>query len=75
MRYMPNALSEVRERFGPDLKILHDVHHRLLPREAAEFAKAVEPVGLYWLEDPTPAEDQDALRLIRQHSTTPIAIG
>ena len=75
MRYMPNALAEVREFFGPDLKILHDVHHRLLPREAAEFAKAVEPVGLYWLEDPTPAEDQDALRLIRHHSTTPIAIG
>jgi mannonate dehydratase len=75
MRYMPNALAEVRECFGPDLKILHDVHHRLLPREAAEFAKAVEPVGLYWLEDPTPAEDQDALRLIRHHSTTPIAIG
>ncbi|WP_296419144.1 enolase C-terminal domain-like protein [Pseudooctadecabacter sp.] len=47
----------------------------MLPREAAEFAKAVEPVGLYWLEDPTPAEDQNALKLIRQHSTTPIAIG
>jgi len=75
MRYMPDALAEIRDRFGPDLKILHDVHHRLLPREAAEFAKAVEPVGLYWLEDPTPAEDQDALRLLRQHSTTPIAIG
>lgn len=75
MRFMPDALAQIRERFGPDLKILHDVHHRLLPREAAEFAKAVEPVGLYWLEDPTPAEDQDALRLIRQHSTTPIAIG
>jgi len=75
MRFMPDALMQVRERFGPDLKILHDVHHRLTPREAAAFAKAVEPVGLYWLEDPTPAEDQDALRLIRQHSTTPIAIG
>ncbi|WP_223296083.1 enolase C-terminal domain-like protein [Thalassobium sp. R2A62] len=36
---------------------------------------APEPVGLYWLEDPTPAEDQEALRLLRQHSTTPIAIG
>ena len=47
----------------------------MLPREAAEFAKAVEPVGFYWMEDPTPAEDQDALRLVRQHSTTPIAIG
>lgn len=75
MRYMPPALADIRDRFGRDLKILHDVHHRLLPREAAEFAKAVEPVGLYWLEDPTPAEDQDALRMIRQHSTTPIAIG
>ena len=75
MRFMPGALAQVRERFGPELKLLHDVHHRLLPREAAAFAKTVEPVGLYWLEDPTPAEDQDALRLIRQHSTTPIAIG
>ena len=75
MRYMPGALAEIRARFGPDLQILHDVHHRLTPREAAEFAKAVEPVGLFWLEDPTPAEDQDALRLLRQHSTVPIAIG
>ncbi|MEL7183746.1 MAG: D-galactonate dehydratase family protein, partial [Pseudomonadota bacterium] len=75
MRFMPDALAAVRDRFGPDLKLLHDVHHRLRPRDAAAFAKSVEDVGLYWLEDPTPAEDQDALRLIRQHSTTPIAIG
>jgi mannonate dehydratase len=75
MRYMPGALMELRERFGPELEILHDVHHRLRPREAAEFAKEVEPVRLFWLEDPTPAEDQDVLEIIRQHSTTPIAIG
>ncbi|GAB4384700.1 D-mannonate dehydratase ManD [Albidovulum sp.] len=75
MRFMPGALAEIRARFGPELHILHDVHHRLLPREAAEFARAAEPAGLFWLEDPTPAEDQDALDLIRQHSTTPIAIG
>lgn len=75
MRFMPDALSQIRERFGPDLKILHDVHHRLQPREAAEFAKRVEHVGLFWLEDPTPADDQDALKLLRQHSTVPIAIG
>ena len=74
-RFMPGALAEVRDRFGPDLKILHDVHHRLTPREAAAFAKSVEPLGLFWLEDPTPAEDQNALRLLRKHSTVPIAIG
>jgi len=75
LRYMPGALAEIRDHFGPQLKILHDVHHRLLPREAAEFAKEIESVKLFWLEDPTPAEDQDALKLIRQHSTAPIAIG
>lgn len=75
LRHMPDALAEVRDRFGPDLHLLHDVHHRLTPREAAGLAKAVEAVDLFWLEDPTPAEDQEALRLIRQHSTTPIAIG
>ncbi|MBX2838228.1 MAG: D-galactonate dehydratase family protein [Gammaproteobacteria bacterium] len=75
LRYMPDALSQIRDRFGPELKILHDVHHRLLPREAAEFAKEVEPVRLFWLEDPTPADDQAALTYLRQQSTVPIAIG
>jgi mannonate dehydratase len=75
LRFMPDALAAIRDRFGPELKILHDVHHRLMPREAAELAKAVEPVRLFWLEDPTPAEDQGVLKLIRQHSTVPIAIG
>jgi len=75
LRFMPEALANIRDHFGPALKILHDVHHRLLPREAAEFAKEVEPVKLFWLEDPSPAEDQGALDLIRQHSTVPIAIG
>jgi len=75
MRFMPDALAAVRDRFGPELKLLHDVHHRLSPREAAAFAKSVEPVGLYWLEDPTPADDQAALRLLRLHSTVPVAIG
>ena len=75
LRYMPTVFEKIRERFGPDLKVLHDVHHRLLPREAAAFGKEIEKYDLYWLEDPTPADDQTALRLIRQQTTVPIAIG
>ena len=75
MRFMPDALAQIRDRFGPDLKLLHDAHHRLTPQQAASFAKRVEPADLFWLEDPTPAEDQAALRLLRQHSTVPVAIG
>jgi len=75
LRYMPTVFEKIRDQFGPDLKILHDVHHRLRPREAAAFGKEIEQYNLFWLEDPTPADDQKALRLIRQHTTVPIAIG
>ncbi|MGN5480048.1 enolase C-terminal domain-like protein [Cupriavidus basilensis] len=54
---------------------LHDAHHRLTPIEAARLGKELEPCNLFWLEDATPAENQDAFRLIRQHTTTPLAVG
>jgi len=75
LKYMPKVFEAVRERFGPDLKLLHDVHHRLRPREAAAFCKEIEKYNLFWVEDPTPADDQASLRLIRHHTTAPIAIG
>jgi mannonate dehydratase len=75
LRHVPKLLGAVRERFGDDLVLLHDVHHRLTPIEAARLGKAVEEFALFWLEDPVPAERQEGYRLIRQHTTTPIAVG
>ena len=75
LRHAPEVLGGVREHVGPELHLLHDAHHRLAPIQAARLAKDLEPVRLFWLEDVTPAEDQEALRLVRQHSTTPLAIG
>ncbi len=73
--FAPTYLEAVRERFGFGFHLLHDVHHRLTPIEAARFGKRVEECRLFWMEDPTPAENQEAFRLIRQHTTTPIAVG
>lgn len=75
IRHLPTVLEAVREHVGDDIHLLHDAHHRLSPNQAARLAKAVEPSSLYWLEDVTPAEDQDALRQVRAASTTPLAIG
>ena len=75
LSHMPGVFSKIREDFGTGLRILHDGHHRMSPIEAARFAKDVEPYDLFWLEDCTPGEDQSALRLVRQHSVTPLAIG
>ncbi|GAA3070848.1 D-galactonate dehydratase family protein [Pseudonocardia yunnanensis] len=75
LRHLPTVFEEVRNEFGPELPLLHDVHHRLTPIQAAKLGKALEPYDLFWLEDCTPAENQDGLRLVRQHTTTPLAIG
>jgi mannonate dehydratase len=73
--FVPKLFDAVRVKFGFDLHLLHDVHHRLTPIEAARLGKSVEDYRLFWIEDPTPAENQDAFRLIRQHTVTPIAVG
>ena len=75
LNFAPGYLEAARDQVGPDIHLLHDVHHRLTPIEAAKFGKRVEEVGLFWMEDPTPADSQDAFALIRQHTTTPIAVG
>jgi mannonate dehydratase len=75
MRVVPDLFAAARDSLGWDVHLLHDVHHRLTPIEAARLGKDLEPYRPFWIEDPTPAENQDALRLIRQHTTTPIAIG
>lgn len=75
LRNLPRVFDAVRQEFGPDLPLLHDAHHRLTPIQAARLGKDLEPYDLFWLEDCTPAENQDGLRLVRSHTTTPLAIG
>ncbi|GAA3614337.1 D-galactonate dehydratase family protein [Kineosporia mesophila] len=75
LRHVPTVFEAVRQEFGPELPLLHDAHHRLTPIQAAKLGRSLEPYDLFWLEDVTPAENQEALRLVRQHSTTPLAIG
>jgi len=75
MNFVPQLFLRLRKEFGPDLHLLHDAHHRLTPIEAARVGKELEPYHLFWLEDPTPAELQEGFRLIRRHTTTPLAVG
>ena len=77
-RYLTSVaplFERLRREFGPDVHLLHDAHHRLTPIEAARLGRALEPYQLFWLEDPTPADNPEGFRLIRQHTTTPIAVG
>ncbi|MGB3627255.1 MAG: D-mannonate dehydratase ManD [Henriciella sp.] len=75
LNFAPSLFEALREAHGPDVELLHDVHHRLTPIEAARLGKSLEPYRLFWMEDASPAENQEAFRLIRQHTVTPLAVG
>ena len=75
MRSVPPLFAKARDALGWDVHLLHDAHHRLTPIEAGRLGKDLEAYRPFWLEDATPAENQEAFRLIRQHTTTPLAVG
>ncbi len=75
LNFAPKLFKKIRETHGDDFHLLHDCHHRLTPIEAARLGKESEPYHLFWLEDTVPAELQEGFRIIRQHTTTPLAVG
>jgi mannonate dehydratase len=75
LTFIPKLFEKLRDTFGFDHHLLHDGHHRLTPIEAGRLGNLLEPYSLFWLEDVTPAENQEAFKLIRQHTTTPLAVG
>jgi mannonate dehydratase len=75
LNFTPSLFEKLRASVGEDLHLLHDVHHRLTPIEAARLGKALEPCHLFWMEDPVPAELQEGFKIIREHTTTPLATG
>ena len=75
MRVVPELFAAARDALGPDVHLLHDVHHRLTPIEAGRLGKDLEPYRPFWMEDAVVADNQESFRLIRQHTTTPLAVG
>ena len=75
MRVVPELFAAARERLGWDVHLLHDVHHRLKPIEAGRLGKDLEPYRPFWMEDAVVADNQESFRLIRRHTTTPLAVG
>jgi mannonate dehydratase len=74
-RDMLHMMEHVRSAVGEKVELLHDVHERLQPIDAVQFAKDVERFKLFFLEDVLAPEDLEWFQCIRQQCSTPIAIG
>jgi mannonate dehydratase len=75
LRTIPRLFEHLRAKLGDEVELLHDCHEKLNPIEAARLARDLEPYRLFFLEDPLRPEYKESFRLIREHSTTPIAMG
>jgi mannonate dehydratase len=64
-----------RKELGGEIQLLHDVHERVPPRLAVQFAKDMEQYRLFFLEDLLSPEDIDYFRQIRAQCATPLAMG
>ena len=74
-RRMLDMIAYVRQQVGEAVELLHDIHERLTPIHAVQFAKDVEPFKLFFLEDALAPEDIHWFRIIRQQTATPLAMG
>jgi mannonate dehydratase len=74
-RNMLKMIEHIRLAVGEEIELLHDIHERLLPIQAVQFAKDVEPFKLFFLEDALAPEDIKWFERIRQQCSTPLAMG
>ncbi len=69
------CVEAMRERVGDEIDIMVDCHARPSPAMGMRFAQALEPYGLYFLEEPCWPEQAEGLAAIAASVTTPIATG
>jgi len=71
----PRMFAHLREELGDEVELCHDVHEQLTPQQAAFLAKSLEPYRLFFLEDPVRPDHKESFKLVREASTTPLAMG
>ena len=69
------CVAAMRQAVGEDVDIMVDCHARPSPAMGLQFAKALEPYGLYFLEEPCWPESIEGLAMINAAVQTPIATG
>ena len=70
-----DRLFAVREAVGPDIQVLLDCHCHFTTAWAIRVARELEPVRLFWFEDPVVRSDLNGLVRVRESIEQPVAAG
>lgn len=75
VRLVPRLFEHIRNKFGDEIELLHDIHERVPPKLAMQLVKDVERFKPFFMEDPFSPEDVGYFKHLRQQTSTPIAMG
>ncbi len=73
--WMVERVAAVREAIGPNVDLAIDLHGQYNTAGGIRIARAMEPFGLLWLEEPVPPENIAAMREVKRHSRVPLCAG
>jgi mannonate dehydratase len=75
IKSIPKMFEHVRKVCGEEVELLHDIHERIQPTDAIAMIKQLEEYRPFFIEDPFSPENIGYFKLLRQHTTVPIAMG
>ena len=70
-----DIVAALRQRFGPQLRILIDVHARFTEADALRAARRLAPLDLFWWEEPTTREREQPANAVALQSPIRVATG
>jgi galactonate dehydratase len=73
--HLVQAVKQAREKVGNDGAVMFDAHCCLPPPTLIQFANAVEPYDLLWIEEPAVPGNIEVFKRIKQAVKVPIATG
>ena len=74
-RYAEEIMGALRQAVGEKVDIMVDCHGRHFPANAIEFCRILAPYKPYFIEEPVPPENVEAMAEVRRASPVPIATG
>ena len=70
-----DRLQAVREAVGPGMHIMVDANQSMTLAQAVQRSQMLESIGLFWLEEPMPADYVAEHGKLAEKTTIPIAVG
>ena len=70
-----DIIAAVRDAVGPQVELMVEMHGRFTAATAVRVARALEPFGPAWIEEPVPPYNPAGLRQVRAGTWLPLATG